>query len=77
MGSLATATACMSQVCYLLLLDLLIFDPPLELLIFLAPAPKLLFLLDPPLEVLLLCTEKVSKEATGNDHESRCRLKTI
>ncbi|CAG7864194.1 unnamed protein product, partial [Brassica rapa] len=61
-------------VCYLLLLDLLIFDPPLELLIFLAPAPKLLFLLDPPLEVLLLCTEKVSKEATGNDHESRYQL---
>ncbi|KAF2567321.1 hypothetical protein F2Q68_00026900 [Brassica cretica] len=61
-SSLATVTACISQVCCLLLLDLLIFDPPPELLVFLAPEPELLFFLDPPLEVLLLCTEKVNKE---------------
>ncbi|KAH0893903.1 hypothetical protein HID58_056332, partial [Brassica napus] len=42
------------QVGYLLL-DLLSFDPPLEILVFSAPAPKLLFLLDPPPEVFLLC----------------------
>ncbi|KAF2554556.1 hypothetical protein F2Q68_00014899 [Brassica cretica] len=71
MGSLVIVTACMSQACYLLLLDLLIFDPPPELLVFLAPSLELLFLLDPPLEVFLLRTEKVSKEAAGNDRESR------
>ncbi|CAN6920160.1 unnamed protein product [Brassica oleracea] len=42
MGSSSTVTACMSQVDYLLLLDLLSFDPPPELLVFLAPTPKLL-----------------------------------
>ncbi|KAF3533079.1 hypothetical protein DY000_02037388 [Brassica cretica] len=51
MGSSSTVTACMSQVDYLLLLDLLSFDPPPELLVFLAPTPK-----------LLLFTKKVNKE---------------
>ncbi|KAF3540662.1 hypothetical protein F2Q69_00018331 [Brassica cretica] len=31
------------------------FDPPLEILVFSAPAPKLLFFLVPPPEVFLLC----------------------
>ncbi|KAG2279261.1 hypothetical protein Bca52824_050481 [Brassica carinata] len=44
----------MSQVGYLLL-DLLSFDPPLEILVFSALAPKLLFFLVPPPEVFLLC----------------------
>ncbi|KAF3600812.1 hypothetical protein F2Q69_00033461 [Brassica cretica] len=48
MGSSSTVTACMSQVDYLLLLDLLSFDPPPELLVFLAPTPKLLLFTKKP-----------------------------
>ncbi|KAF2610494.1 hypothetical protein F2Q70_00012855 [Brassica cretica] len=50
----APALGSSSTVGYLLL-DLLSFDPPLEILVFSAPSPKLLFLLDPPPEVFLLC----------------------
>ncbi|CAN6838256.1 unnamed protein product [Brassica oleracea] len=50
----APALGSSSTVGYLLL-DLLSFDPPLEILVFSALAPKLLFFLVPPPEVFLLC----------------------